>query len=504
MRKIISKTFGKSIVFFFLIFCTFQIKSKAQDSIFCAGQSWTSSLGSATTSDNCSVASTTNNAPATYPVGTTTVIWTVTDASGNIATASHTVTVADNQAPSITAPANVTVNNDSSPTPLADTSIKISQVYPGGGASTGAYLRDYVEIYNKSCADINIAGWSLAYGSTSGNYANTTGSVFTFPAGTIIGAKKYLLIECGAAGTSGTALPVAADLSTAALNMGGSSGKVGLFNTTISNVACASVVSSTLVDKLSWGTANCPEGTVKTAPTTVQVLVRNLGGETDAGNNSTDFTSTATSSAAPRNASSAANTAVPCSGGPLPVTFTSLTTLRELCGIKVDFKTENEINVHRFEIEVSKNGVNYEKVGTLAAGNFGNYKFKFDIISALASTNLFVRIKSIDLDGKYQYSSVSKVGGLCADSETKIIIFPNPAPTDISYFIIRNETGLFKGTYYISITDVSGRLVNRRKINLLNEKQFNYQYGLLPSGEYIVQILKENGEQLHSTKWQKL
>jgi len=50
-------------------------------------------LGSATTADNCGVASTTNNAPATFPVGTTTVVWTVTDVNGNVATANQIVTV---------------------------------------------------------------------------------------------------------------------------------------------------------------------------------------------------------------------------------------------------------------------------------------------------------------------------------------------------------------------------------------------------------------------------
>jgi hypothetical protein len=66
-------------------------------------------LGTPTTGDNCSVASVTNNAPASYPVGTTTVRWTVTDSSGNTATADQTVTVIDNQNPTITPPANVTL-----------------------------------------------------------------------------------------------------------------------------------------------------------------------------------------------------------------------------------------------------------------------------------------------------------------------------------------------------------------------------------------------------------
>jgi hypothetical protein len=53
----------------------------------------TATLGSATTADNCGVATTTNNAPATFPIGNTTVTWTVTDVNGNVATATQVVTV---------------------------------------------------------------------------------------------------------------------------------------------------------------------------------------------------------------------------------------------------------------------------------------------------------------------------------------------------------------------------------------------------------------------------
>ncbi len=53
-------------------------------------------LGTPVTADNCSVALVTNNAPAEYPTGTTTVTWTVTDASGNTATATQLVIVKPN------------------------------------------------------------------------------------------------------------------------------------------------------------------------------------------------------------------------------------------------------------------------------------------------------------------------------------------------------------------------------------------------------------------------
>ncbi|MGV3594327.1 MAG: LamG-like jellyroll fold domain-containing protein [Sediminibacterium sp.] len=50
-------------------------------------------LGTATASDNCGVPVVTNNAPSTFPVGTTVVTWTATDAAGNTTTANQTVTV---------------------------------------------------------------------------------------------------------------------------------------------------------------------------------------------------------------------------------------------------------------------------------------------------------------------------------------------------------------------------------------------------------------------------
>jgi len=68
------------------------------------------SLGTPVTNDNCGVASTTNNHPSTsYPLGNTTVLWTVTDVAGRTATCNQTVTVTDNQPPTISCPANMNV-----------------------------------------------------------------------------------------------------------------------------------------------------------------------------------------------------------------------------------------------------------------------------------------------------------------------------------------------------------------------------------------------------------
>jgi hypothetical protein len=47
-----------------------------------------------------------------YPVGTTTITWTATDAAGNTASAAQTVTVADGEPPSVAPPADVSTAND--------------------------------------------------------------------------------------------------------------------------------------------------------------------------------------------------------------------------------------------------------------------------------------------------------------------------------------------------------------------------------------------------------
>jgi gliding motility-associated-like protein len=69
-------------------------------------------IGVPLSSDNCGIASLSNDAPSVFPADTTIVTWTVTDIHGNIATATQRVIVVDNQNPSITAPANVNAKVD--------------------------------------------------------------------------------------------------------------------------------------------------------------------------------------------------------------------------------------------------------------------------------------------------------------------------------------------------------------------------------------------------------
>src|SRR5438552_12327312 len=65
--------------------------------------------------DNCAVANVSNDAPAQFLKGDTTVTWTVTDSSGNPATATQIVTVKDHENPTIAQQGKlIDVTNDAS------------------------------------------------------------------------------------------------------------------------------------------------------------------------------------------------------------------------------------------------------------------------------------------------------------------------------------------------------------------------------------------------------
>ena len=161
--------------------------------------------------------------------------------------------------------------------------VVISEVYGGAAGSSATYRHDFVELFNRGTAPVDVSGWSVQYTSdTGGSWQPTSLAGFAGP----LQPGQYLLVRMATGGT-GTALP-AHDVS-GATAMSGTAGKVALVNTmTGLNGTCPS--SSSIVDLVGYGTAaNCSEGgpTANTSPTTSVSRIANGCTETDS--NSTDF-----------------------------------------------------------------------------------------------------------------------------------------------------------------------------------------------------------------------
>jgi hypothetical protein len=172
---------------------------------------------------------------------------------------------------------------------FAANAVRISQVYGGGGSSSGTYKYDYVELFNSAGVPADIGGWAIMYASSTGSFGTATYSYTVFPTGTTIPACGYFLIQAGSAGTGGGDLPTPDGVLYA--YMSGTSGKVALMPSATVGWACSGDVSALgAVDFVGYGGATCYETAAASYTDAVTCNVRKLDGMTDTDDNSADFT----------------------------------------------------------------------------------------------------------------------------------------------------------------------------------------------------------------------
>jgi len=172
----------------------------------------------------------------------------------------------------------------------ADAPVVISQVYGGGGNSGATYKNDFIEIFNRSGAAVDISGWSVQYASASGTSWNPT----RVPANTPpLEPGQYFLFQ-QAAGTGGTTdLPT--PYLTGTLAMSGTAGKVALVSNGTA-LTGASPTGGALVDLFGYNASGFEGATGPGLSNTLAALRAN-GGCTDTDNNASDF---ATGTPSPR------------------------------------------------------------------------------------------------------------------------------------------------------------------------------------------------------------
>jgi hypothetical protein len=199
--------------------------------------------------------------------------------------------------------------NTSTPTPTQTPppahTLVISQVYGGGGGSTGTYLNDYVEIKNISNSAQSLNLLKLYYGSALGNFASSGGNEYFFPDGITLNPGQHYLIQTGSAGTGGAPLPVTPDQITTNLNLSASDGKVALVNGLLAENICGSTATPCDTTQLSYiydwvaygmagnGVAGMGEGGTSVnndvSMTNTQGGVRKVNGCQDTNDNNADF-----------------------------------------------------------------------------------------------------------------------------------------------------------------------------------------------------------------------
>lgn len=181
-------------------------------------------------------------------------------------------------------------------------------------------------------------------------------------------------------------------------------------------------------------------------------------------------------------------------GSPLPVNWLYFTGLNRDVNNHLNWATSSEKNSKEFIVERSFTGSNYLKIGTVASvGNSSGrkeYEFTDRNIDKLGSSVMYYRLKQVDKDEKFSYSSVVKLTYRNMGNRPNIV-YPNPASRHITIAI--GDKKLIKTE--ARITDLNGRVV--QSVIIKSEVQ-TIPLENLASGIYFI-VLK-NGETMKILK----
>ncbi|HEY9484382.1 MAG TPA: lamin tail domain-containing protein, partial [Micromonosporaceae bacterium] len=135
------------------------------------------------------------------------------------------------------------------PASAASPDVDISQVYGGGGNAGATLTNDYIELFNRGTAAVDLTGWSVQYASAAG-----TSWQVTRLSGSIAPGGDYLVQE--SAGTGGTTALPTPDAS-GSIAMSAASGKVALV-TAATALSCGATCSGAagVRDFVGYGAAN--------------------------------------------------------------------------------------------------------------------------------------------------------------------------------------------------------------------------------------------------------
>ena len=170
-------------------------------------------------------------------------------------------------------------------------------------------------------------------------------------------------------------------------------------------------------------------------------------------------------------------------GVALPVTLKSVSASIKGAAVEISWKVENENSIMKYEIEKSKNGVDFSAIGALNAQNKNSYSYTD---ASTVSGVMYYRIKVVSANGtaKYSYIISVKQGG-----NVDVTIYPNPVANTLMISGLKHSANL-------KIVNSAGQIVLQHHAS---SNSLSLDVATLKPGIYIVQIIGENEKVVSKT-----
>lgn len=192
---------------------------------------------------------------------------------------------------------------------------------------------------------------------------------------------------------------------------------------------------------------------------------------------------------------------------PLPVKFTSFTVECLDGSARIVWKTAQEENSSRFDIQKSTDGSQWQTIGHLAAAGNSSVQKDYSFMDAGATSGppsgtsgtAFYRVVEFDLDGSPTYSPIAAAN--CGIPGADPVVYPNPVANTCWITLNAPRTSVLK----IEIVDAGGA-TRQTQIASLSQgsNKIDIDLRALSPGLYILHLQWENGLRTKIIKIEKL
>jgi len=173
---------------------------------------------------------------------------------------------------------------------------------------------------------------------------------------------------------------------------------------------------------------------------------------------------------------------------PLPISLLSFdAVLKKNQTVLCSWVTAAQFNNDFFDVERSKNGTDFEKVGALDGAGNSTSVLDYSFTDENPYSGLsYYRLKQVDFDGRSTYSDTKAI--MIGLKGIKYYVYPNPVSSTLNLML--SEDMEFDGT--LRIVDALGNVVADQNITLQDHQQLvQVDLSTLAAGNYVVQLLSQ-------------
>jgi Secretion system C-terminal sorting domain len=177
---------------------------------------------------------------------------------------------------------------------------------------------------------------------------------------------------------------------------------------------------------------------------------------------------------------------------PLPIEVLSFDAVKSNNKIVLNWATANALQMSHFEVEKSKDGKAFERIGQVKAINTidpTNYKLIDE--HPYEGVNYY-RLKSVETSGKAAYS---KIISIILSGKLLAKIYPNPIESDLNIDVVSDKNN---SEVMVELIDVVGKIIDVQKRKITSgTSNITFDTDNLISGTYIVRITNDDNVVQH-------